>query len=344
MQIGVKLPTSGPFAGPGAIRDLAQAAEALGYDSVWVQDHVTRSPSDVEYHFGMGQWDVWERPIVPDFYEALAVLLWIAGFTDRVLLGTSALVLPLRNPVWVAKEAATLDRLSAGRLLLGVAVGGAYAREELAAVGYQERGGHRGSITDEWIDVIRGVWTESSFCHSGRHIKIENAIVFPKPAQNLPPILVGGTSEVARRRVVRKGDGWLAIWQSPDDIRAGLDDIVWHAEQAGRRADHIPIYSEQWLCIDKKRDAALTRSAATRTNFSSYLNERPRATDDNVTGLLDREDEYSMMGNPDDVRKKAADYLDAGTDHLILRLIARDVDEAVRSLQLFMSEVGEALR
>lgn len=343
MQIGVKLPTSGPFAGPAAIGDVAQAAEDLGYDSVWVQDHVTRSVSDVEFHFGMGQWDAWQRPIVPDFYEAVSVLLWIAGLTRRVRLGTSALVLPLRNPVWLAKETATLDRLSDGRLVLGVAVGGAYAREELAAIGHHERAGRRGLLTDEWIDVIRGVWTDERYSHRGRFIQVDDAVVFPKPQQQLPPILVGGTSDKARARVVRKGDGWLAIWQTPDDIRAGRDDIARRAEEQGRSLDDYPIYSEQWLCIDRDRDAALARSASTRKHFSSYLNELPRAQDDNVAGLLDREDEYSLMGDPDDVRKKAAAYVDAGAQHLIMRLIARDVGEAIRSLELFATEVAGAL-
>jgi probable F420-dependent oxidoreductase len=343
MQIGVKLPTSGPFASPSAIRDVAQAAEELGYDSVWLQDHVTRSPSDVEYHFGMGQWDAWKKPIVPDFYEALTVLAWVAGLTSTVRLGTSALVLPFRNPVWLAKEAATIDRLSDGRLVLGVAVGGAYAREELAAIGHQERARRRGKITDEWIDVLRGVWTQERYSLDGEHIKVEEAVVFPKPAQQLPPILVGGTSEAARARVVRKGDGWLAIWQSPEDVRQGVADIAAKAGAAGRSPDEFPVYSEQWLCIDEDRDAAWERSAATRMKFSSYLNEHSRAADDNVAGLLHREDEYSLVGTPDDVRSKAKAYLDAGASHLIMRLIARDIDDAIRSLKLFKSEVAEAL-
>lgn len=343
MQIGVKLPTSGPFAGASAIRDVAQAADDLGYDSVWVQDHVTRSAADVEHHFGMGQWDVWKHPIVPDFFEALSVLVWIAGLTQRVQLGTSALVLPLRNPVWLAKETATLDRLSGGRLILGVAVGGAYAREELAAIGHHERAGHRGAVTDEWIDVIRGVWGEDRFVHNGQYIQVDEAVVFPKPHQQFPPILIGGTSDKARARVVHKGNGWLAIWQSPNDIRAGRADIARQAEAAGRIVEDYPIYSEQWLCIDEKRDVALDRSAATRKKFSAYLNMLPRAHDDNVTELLDREDEYSLVGDVRDVRKKVADYRSVGAEHLIMRLIAPNVNEAIRSLELFKYEVVEAL-
>jgi probable F420-dependent oxidoreductase len=339
MRVGVKLPTSGPLAGPEALRAIGVASDRLGYDSVWVQDHVTRSAADAEHHFAVGAWEAWPRPIVPNIYESMSSLVYLAGLTQRVLLGTSAVVLPLRNPVWLAKEAACLDQLSEGRLVLGVVVGGAYVRQELAAIGESGRAANRGLVTDEWIEVIRGVWREPRYSHGGRFIDVADAEVFPKPKQAAPPIWVGGTSPRARDRVARRGDGWLAIWLSPDEFRAGRADIVERAARYGRPSGAVTMSTEHWMAIDRDGRRAMARSRATRTRFSSYISTLPSAGDDNVTTLIGREDEYSLVGDPAQIVERLRLYAAAGADHVIIRVIAGSTAEAVEALHMFRDEV-----
>jgi probable F420-dependent oxidoreductase len=315
------------------------ASERLGYDAVWVQDHVTRSAADAEHHFAVGAWEAWPRPIVPNFYEALTSLGYLAAVTERVRLGTSAIVLPLRNPVWLAKVAACLDQFSGGRLVLGVVVGGAYVRQELAAIGESRRAANRGLLTDEWIEVIRGVWREGRYTHTGRFIDVVGAEVYPKPCQPHLPVWVGGTSPHARDRVARLGDGWLAIWLSPDEVRAGRADIRERAARHGRDPESITISTEHWMAIDRDHQRAVARSRATRTRFSSYISTLPSAGDDNVTTLAGREDEYSLVGDPDRIVARLRAYQDAGADHVIIRVIATTIPEAVESLHMFRDHV-----
>ena len=339
MRIGVKLPTSGPLASPESIRAVAVACDELGYDSVWVQDHVSRSPKHAEHHFAVGAWEAWQPPIIPDVYEAMSSLAYLAGLTTRIRLGTSALVLPLHNPVWLAKVAACLDRFSTGRLVLGVAVGGAYVRQELAAIGTPVPASRRGRVMDEWIDVIRGLWLESKYSHQGEFIKIVEAEVFPKPLQQLPPIWIGGTSKRALQRVARRGDGWLAIWLSPAELRDGKAVILDFAANYGRDLERITICSEHWLAIDTNTARALQRSEATRKQFSAYLSALPSASDDNVASLEGREDEYSLVGDAQTILSKLSLYRDAGADLVIIRVIGRSVSEVIDSLQMFKKEV-----
>jgi probable F420-dependent oxidoreductase len=327
------------LAQPEAIARVALAAERLGYDSVWVQDHISRSPADAEYHFAVGAWEAWQRPIQPHVYDALATLAYVAGMTARIRLGTSAVVLPLRNPVVLAKEAASIDQLSAGRLILGVAAGGAYVKQELAAVGHPELGNHRGLVLEEWIGVMRGVWSVPVYATRGKFIQIEGAEVFPKPQQTPLPLWIGGTSTHARKRVGRLADGWLGIWLSPEEVRAGREEIAAHAAAAGRDPETITISSEHWLAIDREPRRAAARSLATRKGFSHHISLLPSAGDDNVATLTDREEEYSLVGTPQEILDRVSLYSKAGADLLIIRAIRETLDALLDDLELFREEV-----
>lgn len=339
MELGVKLPNSGPLATPHGLAELAAAAEELGFASVWVQDHVTRSPSDAEYHFSMGAYEAWDRPVVPDVYEALLTLQFVAGHTSHIRIGSSAIVLPLRNPIWLAKQAATLDRLSGGRLILGVAVGGAYVRQELRALGADGVASQRGKLTNEFIPLLRRIWSEASVDFDGDYITVASAEVYPKPVGAIP-IWVGGRSHYAHERAATLGDGWIAIMETPESISEAVDYISSAASSVGRNMDDIAICSEHWVCIDKDSESANERSIATREAFSSYLARSNAAQDDVVDDLAGREEEYNLIGTPDQVLKKLASYEAAGVDHLILRFVARTVDEAIEGMQLIADAQG----
>jgi len=191
VQIGVNVPNFGPGTDPGMLRQWAQTVEGLGCDLLMISDHVVVTP------------DVAEQYPAP-FYEPFTTLAWLAGITHRIRLGTSVLIVPYRDPLLIARMAANLNRLSAGRLVLGVGVG--WARQEFAALGVPfER---RGALTDEHLRTVRAAWEDEQDYRAG-HL----------------PIWVGGSSDAALRRAVRLGEGWHPLRLTMQKLRERLERL-----------------------------------------------------------------------------------------------------------------------
>ena len=203
MRLGIHLPHIGRKAGPEAIRRAAVQAEELGFADVWTSEHII-VPQGAPY------------PPSPAFYDPVLTLCWAAAFTRRVRLGTSVLVLPMRHPLPLAKELATLQCLSEGRLILGAGVG--WMEAEFAALGAPFR--ERGRRMDEGIAMMRAVWSEDPVSFPARHIpaKIEAMRMLPQPVRPIP-IWIGGGSEAALRRALRLGDGWHGSRLSPEEAK-----------------------------------------------------------------------------------------------------------------------------
>lgn len=199
MQIGIHLPHIGRKAGPDSIRRAAVQAEELGFDDVWVSEHII-VPKDANY------------PPSPSFYDPVLTLTWAAAFTRRVRLGTSVLVLPMRHPLPLAKELATLQNLSQGRLILGAGVG--WMEAEFAALGAPFH--ERGRRMDEGIALMRAVWTEDPITFPTRWIPavVRDMRMQPRPVAPIP-IWIGGSSEPALKRAMRL-DGWHGSRVTPE--------------------------------------------------------------------------------------------------------------------------------
>ena len=199
MRVGIHLPQIGRKAGPEAIRRAAVQAEELGFADVWTSEHII-VPSRAPY------------PPSPVFYDPVLTLTWAAACTQRVGLGTSVLVLPMRHPLPLAKELATLQNLSEGRLILGAGVG--WLEAEFAALGVPFR--ERGRRMDEGIAMMRAVWSEDPVSFSARHIPavIDDMRSLPQPVKPIP-IWIGGSSQPALERALRL-DGWHGSRVSPE--------------------------------------------------------------------------------------------------------------------------------
>lgn len=201
MRLGIHLPHVGRKAGPDSIRQAAMQAEALGFADVWVSEHII-VPKGAPY------------PPSPIFYEPVLTLTWAAAATKRIGLGTSVLVLPMRHPVPLAKELATLQNLSQGRLILGAGVG--WMKPEFAALGMPF--GERGRRMDEGIALMRALWSQDpvSFATEFIQADIDEMRMLPQPSPPIP-IWIGGISEAAFRRAVRLGDGWHGTRLTPEE-------------------------------------------------------------------------------------------------------------------------------
>ena len=202
MRYGIHLPQFGRAAGPDAIADAARAAEDLGFDDVWVSDHVIQ-PADQGYPS-------------PYLYEPLLTLGWAAAATSRVGLGTSVLVASQYHPLWLANATASLDALSGGRLTLAIGVG--WSEAEFAALGQEFH--NRGKRTDEILDVLAACWETDPSSYHGRHYDFEDLRVLPKPAHPID-IWIGGGSEPAYRRAER-ASGFQVIGLKPETVAAPI--------------------------------------------------------------------------------------------------------------------------
>jgi probable F420-dependent oxidoreductase len=221
MKIGICLPHYGRPIEIGRLLDVVGHAEEAGLDSIWVTDHVI-VPKDMSLIYR------------DSMLDPLAMLPWLAGVTSRVALGTSVIVLPYRSPIPVAKLLASVDVVSGGRLIFGAAVG--WVEGEFDALGVPVK--ERGSRTDEALELIRALWTqEYPEITTARH-HLSGLKASPMPLQKpRPPILVGGSTEAAFRRVARLGDGWHASSCSPQTFRAGALAVQNLWRDAGREGE-----------------------------------------------------------------------------------------------------------
>lgn len=239
MKIGVHLNNGAPWCTAEAIVATADQAEALGFDEVWVADHVAM-PVRVESPDSTGVVGRWNPVAAKSWWEPLTTLAHVSGRTSRVGLGIAVMVVAQRQPLVVAKQCATLDALSGGRLTLGVGVG--WMREEFEALG-ADTYKRRGQATDEAIRICRSAWSaDDEFSFDGRSYRFGPVRIFPKPARpGGPPIWIGGISRRALRRTAELGDGWYAEKLSPDELRARVAVLRELLAECGRSPERVSI-------------------------------------------------------------------------------------------------------
>jgi probable F420-dependent oxidoreductase len=251
MRIGFSLLNNWGIEDAQALVGLASRAEELGFDSVWVHDHV----------FNVGH--VFDRIGGKPYYEPLTLLSFVAARTRRVRLGTSVLVLPYHNPIRLAKTAATLDVLSGGRLILGVGVG--LIEKEIRAMGSPFA--ERGAFTDEAIAVMRSLWTKDEPSFDGKYYRFAGMKFSPKPLQKPSiPVVIGGVSRAAIRRAARLGDGWQPLGLSPEALGQGIALLRTEAQACGRDVSKIPVSIAMSLGVSTPRRSALGKDPAEVVN------------------------------------------------------------------------------
>lgn len=256
--------------------------EDLGYDSAWTSEHIF-------FHF-------------PTF-DALTSLAAMAARTTRIRLGTAVLLLPLRPAALAAKEIASVDIISGGRLILGAGIGGEYPKE-FDAVGVPVR--ERGARADEALRVLKLLFSEDNVRFDGRFTKLDGVTLMPKPAApGGPPVWVAGRSEAAMRRAGRLADGYLPYLFSPERFRDGLVKAREYAEKAGRDPNAITGAIYQFIALADRYEEGKSIAAAD-------LSRRYNQPFDKIV------DRYVVMGNADDCARRLADFAEAGVEHFIL--------------------------
>jgi len=231
LRFGAKVPNSGalPFRLGGA--RMAATLETAGFDSIWTSDHVV-FPHEVRsrYPFAADGRITW--PVDVDYLEPVVALSAMTSTTANAELGTSVLILPMRNPIMFAKQAACIDAISSGRLVLGVGAG--WLREEFEALNADFDA--RGAVLDEWLSIARRCWTGSIEPFEGRYYRLAEAIhCRPTPARHVP-VLIGGMSRHAQERAGRVAEGWLAQYSLETLSERGIADGLAVLREAGAKA------------------------------------------------------------------------------------------------------------
>jgi probable F420-dependent oxidoreductase len=328
LEIGVRLPNSGPLASPDAILKSAEVAEKLGYDSVWVHDHIVWGTEQHKGHLSSGSAEALKSTQLPNFYESLSTLATIAGRTSRVKLGVAVVILPLRNPIVFAKQTSVIDVLSGGRLIVGVAPGAPKITEhefETVGVDYHKRG----KITDDYIKAVRNLWTEPLATYNGEFVSFKEVQMFPKPLQKpSPPILIGGgergLSDIAMKRVITNGNGWIPAYLTETEVEEGVKQLRQAAKQAGRGNEKFTVGLEMFTGIGSSDEAAeRSYSATLMKNFVSAQEGLKR----------------SLVGTSERISKRIEAYQKTGLDYLELKLMYSTVPEFHELMETFAKEV-----
>jgi probable F420-dependent oxidoreductase len=331
-EFGIRVPNSGPLSSKENIVKAAQNSEELGFDTIWLHDHVVWSSEMHRHHISSGATEAITDAQEANFFECMTTMSYLAAKTKDIQIGVACLVMPLRNPIYAAKQCATLDHLCDGRLLVGVGLGSKATRESSEFDVFEVPIKGRGNRTDEYIEAMKAIWTQPMASYEGKYLKFENAEIHPKPLQKPhPPVWVGGWMDQAAVRAGRYGEGWIPGWLSPKEMARGCEILRNTAEDAGRDPAGIKIAVEKLAAIARTRDEAMTLALPT-IRESSHTYERDV---DNIQFALDRH----IIGSVDDVRRRIDEFIEAGVQHFELKLIYPDMDTMQKEMLLWSEEI-----
>jgi probable F420-dependent oxidoreductase len=268
MQLGVSLPSAGPSSSGVSIRDAAAWANELGFDSVWVSDHIVM-PARVDSSYPYSTDHRWPFPADYKWFDPLLSLAWAASAAPDVQLGTSVIILPLRDPVLLAKQIASLDSLTNRQVLLGVGVG--WMREEFNALGRPFE--NRGRRSEEIVEAMRRIWSGAQTTFGGDFVTMSELTAHPIPGHT-PLVLWGGHSLACLRRVARLGDGWHPLGLTKEEFEAGR------------------IQLEQFCAKESRDSGSLTVSVAVGTS--------QRLTSDECAWYMNRGVDHLICSPPRD--------------------------------------------
>ena len=293
MKAGWGIPNNWGGDNPNELIDIAVKAEDAGFASVWVREHL--------FHASYVADRLHDRP----YYDALTVLIAIGQATETIRLGTSVLVLPWHDPPRLGKMIATLDQLSGGRVDMGIGV--AMTEDEFENLGINFK--NRGKRTDDFLGALQALWTQDIPDYAGDFYRYSGQRFSPKPKQQpYPPILIGGYSKAAFRRIARFGDGWHTLRQSPKQVAAGVAEIVRMTEEEGRDA------------------SSLRHSITLPLDYSGNKDPDPSVNDRTI-----------LRGGDDDMAETINSYRDAGLDEIIVSVNTADLTENTETIAHFMN-------
>ncbi len=306
MKFGFSLVVRGNDATPETFAKIAERAEALEIDSLWLSAHVILPPQVKSGYVlipGAKHAEHWKEC----YWEPFTVLSYLSALTSRITLGTSVVIVPMHNPVELAKQVAEVDVLSGGRFVFGIGVG--WFEEEFEVLGKDFH--NRGARTDEAMDLMKTLWSDDPVSFDGRYTQVENARFSPKPVQRpAPPIWVAGGSKAALKRAARIGDAWHPARPTVAQIHEARGQLNGYLEEAGRTPESLAIAVKSPLVFQDGRPGA---------------------------------DDPPTQGRVADIVDGLARYRDAGASHMVMDFVPEKLATALDTMERFAQEVRPAL-
>jgi probable F420-dependent oxidoreductase len=312
-----------PMSDPEALLRIATFAEKLGYHSVWGNDHMTTQ------HYVRA-----EFPQPPRFWEPLITCAFLAAHTTTLRFGTGILVLPMRRDiVVVAKQIATLDHFSGGRLEIGVGVG-AY-REEFQAL-WPDADVHRGDMVEEGVKALQLLFSERVSSFDGKYYRFRDVEFFPKPKQQRLPIYFGGNSANHLRRVAESADGWIPAAMEADRLRGHVAQLKELTAKAGRDPQKIAVAPQYVVHLGATKEAAVGRFQQSQM-YKHLMSLRKSTLNEQAGSAME---DINLIGDADAVIAKAQALKEAGVTHFLgLYFAANGLQELLDQMQAFAEDV-----
>jgi len=306
MKFGFSLIVRGNEATPDTFARIAERAEALEIDSLWCSAHVIVPPQVKSGYIlipGRKHPEHWKEC----YWEPFTVLSYLAALTSKITLGTSVVIVPMHNPIELAKQVAEVDQLSGGRFVFGVGVG--WFEEEFEVLGQDFH--NRGARTDEALDLMKALWSDDPVSFDGRYHQVAEAFFSPKPRQRpSPPIWVAGGSKAALRRAARCADAWHPVRPTFEYLRQARADLNGYLAEAGRKPESLEIAVKLPLI---------------------FQNEPPQP------------EQPLTQGRPADIIGAIESYSEAGASHLVFDFVPESLATALDTMERFAQEVRPGL-
>lgn len=285
--------------------ELAKNAEMLGFDSVWISDHVIL-PAKYQERFSK------------ILYDPFVILASIAAKTKKISLGTSVIIVPYRNPIVVAKMVSTIDVLSDGRVIVGVGPGWMEEEFDVLGIPYNERG----IRTDEYINIFKELWERDEPRFEGEFYSFSEIKFYPKPVQKPhPPIWVGGISKRAIARAVELGNGWHPVWLSPDQMEEKIGYLKRVAGEKKRNLDNFVFSIRNRLRILKTAEVKKPDFTESRGQYT-----------------------FSFHGTKEEIIDKIRQFESVGVSHIIFDLDVENDDEMFNTIEKFSKDIMPSFR
>jgi probable F420-dependent oxidoreductase len=302
MKFGFSLIVRGNDATPDTFAQIAERAEALEMDSLWCSAHIILPPQVKSGYVlipGRKHPEHWKER----YWEPFTVLSFLSALTTKLALGTSVVIVPMHNPIELAKQVAEVDQLCAGRFVFGIGVG--WFEEEFQVLGQNFH--NRGARTDEAMDLMKALWSDDPVSFQGRYYQVEDASFAPKPVQQPgPPIWVAGSSDAALKRAARVGDAWHPVRPSFDYLREARARLDGYLEQAGRTSESLEVAVKLPLIFQNGPPAP---------------------------------DEAPTQGRSADIVDALQRYRDAGASHMVFDFVPESLATALDTMERFAQEV-----
>jgi probable F420-dependent oxidoreductase len=284
-NFGLDVGIYGAQANPSTVLKLAQLAETAGFESIWLADHVA-FPVSFKSEYPYSAAGAFPTKLDDPLLEPVATMGVLVGATKHVRIGTAALIMPYRNPVLLARMLVTLDQFSGGRIILGAGVG--WLEEEFKVLGAADFK-KRGRVTDEYLEIFKAISKGGEVGYQGQTYAFEPVFSNPGSVQRPhPPIMIGGLSDAALRRVVRHGNGWLAVTAGSDKLAERIVTLKRFAEEGGRRYEDLALLFKIFLGIGEPKRSRFDAREPGTGSASEIIDDLKRIFACGVTRIIVR--------------------------------------------------------